>query len=158
MGGDKSNRSDYTVSETGAIHKVDSRLDGFDRVVTQIGASDLPLGILTSIKTRQYIMGSVGRKRWNELEMHVQSSDTNTSDFDIDLELENLDSTETIGTLSGFNGTALAIAEDVSIRARLGNKRAYGAQIKLSNTIGRPRVRAIKVSASEAFRSTTKAE
>jgi hypothetical protein len=39
-----------------------------------------------------------------------------------------------------------------------GNKRAYGFQMQLDRPQGRPRVRALKVGASEAFRSTNEAK
>ena len=88
----------------------------------------------------------------------MQSSPDNASDLSISAELENIDSTVDLGTLRACNsGNTLAPDEDVSIRGRIGNKRAYGMQVTLSNTVGRPRFRAIKVAGAEAFRSTNKA-
>ena len=47
---------------------------------------------------------------------------------------------------------------DVALRGRIGNKRAYGMQFRVQNTSGRPKLKGIKVSAAETFRSTNKAE
>jgi hypothetical protein len=45
--------------------------------------------------------------------------------------------------------------DDVSVRGRIGNKRSYGLQMTLTSVLGRPRFRSLRVSASEAFRSTS---
>ena len=90
--------------------------------------------------------------------MHVQSSDDNESNFDISAETENPDATTSLGTLSGFVGSNLSAGEDVSIRGRIGNRRGYGIQFTINNTVGRPRLRALDVDGSISFRSTQKAE
>jgi hypothetical protein len=41
--------------------------------------------------------------------------------------------------------------------AGIGNTRAYGIQLKISNTTGRPRIKTVKVSGVDAFKSTNKA-
>ena len=91
--------------------------------------------------------------------MHVESSDSASSDFTISGETENPDSTLTLGRLSDpkYNGSALQATEDVSIRGRIGNNRGYGIQFTINNTTGRPKIRTIKVQGSTAFRSTVKA-
>ena len=63
-----------------------------------------------------------------------------------------------LGTLSDFVGSTLAEAEDVSIRGRIGNRRGYGIQFTLNNTLGRPKIRAIEADGAISFRSTNKAE
>ena len=91
--------------------------------------------------------------------MHVESNSTRVSNFDISAELENLDRTISVGTLNGFNGDAnLSEGEDVSIRGRLGNPRAYGVQFTINNTLGRPKLRAIKADGIESFRTVEKAD
>ena len=47
---------------------------------------------------------------------------------------------------------------DVAIRGRIGNKRAYGLDIEITRITGRPKLRAVKVSGVETFRSTHRAE
>ena len=155
--GDGNNRGVYAINDIGGVHKLDNRVDGVDRVITQIGGSQIQPNIDASITTRQYTLGSMERKKWKEYELHIQSSDNNTSDLSIQAETENPDAIASLGDLSELNGSALAIGEDVSIRGRIGNRRGYGIQFTLNNTTGRPRIRAIEVDGSAAFRSTNKA-
>jgi hypothetical protein len=155
--GDGNNRGVYAINDVGGVHRLDNRIDGVDRIITQIGGSQLQPNIDASITTRQYTLGSMERKKWKEYELHIQSSDDNTSDLSIQAETENPDAVTDLGYLSELNGSALAIGEDVSIRGRIGNKRGYGIQFTLNNTTGRPRIRAIEVDGSATFRSTNKA-
>jgi hypothetical protein len=153
--GDK--RGVYAVNDIGGIHRIDHRVDGVDRVITQIGGTEESIQISGELTTRQYTLGTLDRKRWKQFDLHVQSSDTNTSDLNINFETENPDSTGNIGTLSHFNNEALAISEDVSIRGRIGNRRGYGIQFTFNNMIGRPIIRAIEVEGATTMRSITKA-
>ena len=162
VAGKKADRAVYAVNTLGGLHKIDARVDAVDLLATEIPvegqeetvAYDIP----ASVTTRQFTLGTIDRKRWNNFELHVQSSPDNASDLSISAELENIDSTVDLGTLNSLNSnTNLAPDEDVSVRGRIGNKRAYGMQVTLNNTVGRPRFRAIKVAGAEAFRSTNKA-
>ena len=91
--------------------------------------------------------------------MHVESSADNVSNFDLSAETENPDASITLGTLNSLNGNAnLAVAEDVSIRGRIGNRRGHGIQFTVNNTQGRPRIRSLQTQGSTSFRSTQKAE
>ena len=162
VAGKKADRAVYAVNTLGGLHKLDARVDAVDLLATEIPvegqektvAYDIP----ASVTTRQFTLGTIDRKRWNNFELHVQSSPDNASDLSISAEFENIDSTVDLGTLNSLNSnTNLAPDEDVSVRGRIGNKRAYGMQVTLSNTVGRPRFRAIKVAGAEAFRSTNKA-
>ena len=155
--GDK--RGVYAVNDLGGVQKLDERNDGVDRVITQIGGSDTNIDVNGSLTTRQYTLQSLDRKRWKNFDMHIQSSDSASSDFDLSAVTENPDSTITLGRLSDtrYVGSALESAEDVSIRGRIGNNRGYGIQFTINNTTGRPKIRAIEVDGSIAFRSTVKA-
>ena len=155
--GDGNDRGVYTVNNVGGVHQLDSRVDGVDRVIAQIGGSQLTPNIATSVTTRQYTLNTMDRKKWKEFDFHIQSSDSNASDFDINIETENPDFVGSVGSLSTFNGSALAVDEDVSIRGRIGNRRGYGIQFTINNTSGRPRIRAIEVEGSVSMRSITKA-
>lgn len=156
--GNGDDRAVYAVNDIGGVHRLEKRVDGIDRVITQIGGTQQNLNVNGSVTTRQYTLGSLERKRWKEFELHVQSSEDNTSDFDISAETENPDATVALGSLEDFNGTALAINEDVSIRGRIGNRRGYGIQFTINNTSGRPRIRAIDTDGSVSFRSSQKAD
>ena len=155
--GDGDKRGVYAVNDIGGVHRIDHRVDGVDRVSTQIGGTEQNIQIPAALTTRQFTLGALDRKRWKEFDIHIESSDTNTSDLNIDFETENPDDTGTIGTLSSFNGEALAISEDVSIRGRIGNRRGYGIQFTFNNTVGRPIIRAIEVQGATTMRSTNKA-
>jgi len=155
--GDGDKRGVYAVNDIGGVHRIDHRVDGVDRVSTQIGGTEQNILIPAALTTRQYTLGTLDRKRWKEFDLHIESSDTNTSDLNIDFETENPDDTGTIGTLSSFNGEALAISEDVSIRGRIGNRRGYGIQFTFNSTVGRPIIRAIEVRGATTMRSTNKA-
>jgi hypothetical protein len=155
--GDGNDRGVYAVNNVGGVHRLDQRVDGVDRVITQIGGSQVTPNIPASVTTRQYTLNSMDRKKWKEFDLHVQSSDSNTSDFDITIETENPDVESVLGSLASYNGSALAVGEDVSIRGRIGNRRGYGIQFKFNNTTGRPRIRAIEVEGATSMRSTNKA-
>jgi len=162
VAGKKNARAVYAVNTLGGLHKLDARVDAVDLLATEIPVEGQEVAVQhdipASVTTRQFTMGTMNRKRWNSFELHVQSSVDNESDLSISAELENIDAVVELGTLNKLNsGTNLAIDEDVSVRGRIGNNRAYGMQVTLNNTVGRPRFRAIKVSAAEAFRSTNKA-
>jgi hypothetical protein len=73
------------------------------------------------------------------------------------LETENLDGSEDYGSLGLLAPKENGKPEDESFRGRLGNKRAYGAQLTVSQTVGRPKVRAVKITGMLAFASTTSA-
>lgn len=155
--GDGNDRGVYAVNNVGGVHRLDQRVDGVDRVITQIGGSQVTPNIPASVTTRQYTINSMDRKKWKEFDLHVQSSESNSSNFDINIETENPDFTGLLGSLASYNGSALAVGEDVSIRGRIGNRRGYGIQFKFNNTIGRPRIRAIEIEGSTSMRSTNKA-
>ena len=162
VAGKKSDRAVYAVNTLGGLHRLDARVGASDLLSTEIPVqgqeASVAYDIPASVTTRQFTMGSMDRKRWNSFELHVQSSVDNESDLSISAELENIDAVVELGTLNELNsGTNLAIDEDVSVRGRIGNKRAYGMQVTLNNTVGRPRFRGIKVGAAEAFRSTNTA-
>lgn len=162
VGGKKSDRAVYAINSQGGVHRLDARIQAKDLLATTIPVSGVeaeePYDVPASVTTRQFTLGSMDRKRWNNLELHVQSSTDEASDLSISAELENLDTTVDLGSLSALNsGTTLDPDEDVSVRGRIGNKRAYGMQVTLNNTVGRPRFRGIKVGGAEAFRSTNTA-
>ena len=148
----------YTTNVLGGINKLEARVDNIDQVITVVGGATQQPQIQGSASTRQFTFNTLDRKKWRSFDMHVESSSQSQSDFDISAELENLDRTVPVGTLSGFNGTTLDPGSDVSIRGRLGNPRAYGLQLTINNTVGRPILRAIKVDGIESFRSVDKAE
>ena len=73
---------------------------------------------------------------------------------------ENLDNVIDAGKLSEYTNaeTALAQDESISIRGRIGNERAYGIDLTIDNTVGRPKMESIRVSGGIEFNSTQSAE
>jgi len=159
VAGEGNTRGVYITNDIGAINQIEARVDGYDTLVTTVGGDSQQIEVKGSATTRQFTLGTLDRKKWKSFEMHVESSADRTSDFNISAELENLDRNIPIGTLSTFNGgSVLGDGDDVSIRGRLGNPRAYGVQFIIDNTSGRPRLRSIKTDGIESFRTIEKAD
>lgn len=147
----------FAVNSNGGLHVMDSRLDDRDVIYTYPGYAAAPYFISSSALTRQFSFSSPERKKFNTVELHVESTDTNTSDATINGVFENIDENVVINTISGILGANLAISEDSSLRARIGNIRSYGAQIEFVPTAGRPKLRLVKLTASPTFRALTQA-
>jgi hypothetical protein len=162
VAGDGEERGVYSLSTNGGIHRLDILDQGNDRIITEVatGSEDLVTTpeIEGSMTTRMFTNKTIDRKKWNNFEMQVQSSLDLKSDFYITGITENVDDTIDLKQLSSYlNNQLLSEDEDVSIRGRIGNRRAYGFQFKIDRTTGRPRVRSLKVAAAEAFRSIREA-
>jgi len=158
VGGSGKNRGVYAMNRNGGVHKYEQRDDDIDRYVDVIGGTPNNEIVSASATSRMFTVGSIDRKKWNNFELHIQSSQNNVSDANLEAITENIDAIIDLGTVSNINGEELAIDEDVSLRGRFGNKRAYGLQFKLTTTQGRPKLRAIKVAGAITFRSIQKAE
>ena len=160
VAGNASDRGVYAINSLGGVHKLEARLDGIDRLTADpstagaISREDIP----ALIRTRQFTVQSLDRKKWNSFEITTESSLERVSDFNILAETENIDYNLTLGTLSDrLSGSPLSRGEDVSIRGRIGNSRAYGIQFTINNITGRPRIKSIKTTGAQAFRSTNTA-
>ena len=135
----------YAVNSFGGIHILEDRVDNNDVLITQIGQSATAYPIQSYMTTRQYTAGTMDRKRYNSFELQAESSESNVSDIDVSFESENPDSVNQLDSLSDLLGETLAVSEDASVRGRIGNVRGYGGQFTLTPTLGRPKIRAVKV-------------
>ena len=154
-GGD---RGVYVTNTDGGIHKLEVFEDGIDRVITDIGSTtEKQTRVQGSATTRMFTLGSIDRKKFNNFELHLQSGLDNSSDVSISAVSENIDSEPALDlkNASDYVGGAVSPDEDVSVRGRIGNKRAYGLQVTLTSTLGRPRFRSLKIAGAETFRSTS---
>ena len=154
-GGD---RGVYVTNKDGGIHKLEVFADGIDRVITDIGTTtEKETRVQGSATTRMFTLGSIDRKKFNNFELHLQSGQDNSSDVSISAVSENLDSEPALDlkNASDYVGGVIAPDEDVSVRGRIGNKRAYGLQVTLTSILGRPRFRSLKIAGAETFRSTS---
>jgi len=139
----------YVVGSLGAIHIIDGREDNKDNLTLYAGVGAQPYPISSYATTRQYTMGTLDRKKFSSYELHVESSTSQSSNASISVETENLDSTEALTTIYDLLGNAnLEVAEDASLRGRIGNKRGYGAQLTFTPTSGRPKLRAVTLNAA----------
>jgi len=158
VAGKGSDRGVYVTNTDGGIHKLEVFSDGIDRVITDIGSTTKKsTRVQGSATTRMFTLGSIDRKKFNNFELHLQSSTDNASDVSISAVSENIDSEPAIdlNNASDYLGAPISADEDVSIRGRIGNKRAYGLQVILTSILGRPRFRSLKVAGAETFRSTS---
>ena len=154
-GGD---RGVYVTNTDGGIHKLEVFEDGIDRVITDIGSTtEVQTRVQGSATTRMFTLGSIDRKKFNNFELHLQSGLDQSSDVSISAVSENIDSEPALDLrkASDYLGEFILPDEDVSIRGRIGNKRAYGLQVTLTSILGRPRFRSLKIAGAETFRSTS---
>lgn len=139
----------YVVGSLGSIHLIDGREDNKDNLTLYAGVPAQAYPISSYATTRQYTMGTLDRKKFSSYELHVESSTSQASNASIAVETENLDSTEALTTIYDLLGNAnLDVAEDASLRGRIGNKRGYGAQLTFTPTSGRPKLRAVTLNAA----------
>lgn len=168
-------RGVYSVNENGGIHLIasdeanfsTSSRSGFDNVITQVGETVVrPLRIEGKLKTRMYTYNDIGRKKYNSFDIQAEGNTIVNTDFSIKIETENIDTD--LGTQKSLLGNASKYlgnepiapstpAEDVAIRGRIGNMRAYGAQLQIENVEGTPKIRNIKTAATQTFKSTNPA-
>jgi hypothetical protein len=158
IAGKGSKRGVYVTNTNGGIHRLEVFADGIDRVITEIGTTTAKeTRVQGSATTRMFTLGSIDRKKFNNFELHLQSGPDNSSDVSISAVSENIDSEPALDLkdASDYIGGVIAPDEDVSIRGRIGNKRAYGLQVTLTSILGRPRFRSLKIAGAETFRSTS---
>jgi hypothetical protein len=168
-------RGVYSINENGGIHLIasdeanfsTSSRSGFDNVITQVGETvPKPLRIEGKLKTRMYTYNDIGRKKYNSFDIQAEGNTIVDTDFSIKIETENIDTD--LGTQKSLLGNASKYlgntpiapstpAEDVAIRGRIGNMRAYGAQLQIENIEGTPKIRNIKTAATQTFKSTNPA-
>ena len=155
-------RGVYVTNTDGGIHRLEVFDDGIDRVITDIppigqSPTEKETRVQGSATTRMFTLGSIDRKKFNNFELHLQSGPDNSSDVSISAVSENIDSEPALDLkkASNYIGTVIAPDEDVSVRGRIGNKRAYGLQMTLTSILGRPRFRSLKIAGAETFRSTS---
>ena len=158
VGGRDNVRGVYAINRFGGVHRIEYRNDDIDRYVVQIGQPQVQSNVVSSVVSRMFTLNTIDRKKWNNFEVHLESSQNNISDGNLEAITENIDDIIDLGSISDINGVEIPIAEDVSLRGRFGNRRAYGLQFKMTTTKGRPKLRALKVAGATTFRSLQKAE
>ena len=144
----------YLTTEEGGVHKVDG-FEGGDVVSIQAGASSAQtIPVVSQITTRQYDADQLDRKMFSRGEIQIKSNLESPTDGDISFITEDPDAVSPTTVVSDLLGSTLAASEDSSIRLGI-RKRGFGIQGDFKPTTGRPFVRAVKVDARIADRSTT---
>ena len=161
VAGKGTNRAVYAINKQGGVHQLDVNESGQDAIISTLGQDTASTVEVNGVaRTRQFTIGSIDRKKWNDFEIHAESGITYPTNFTISANTENIDENNIdLKSLKALNGNStLGAEEDVAIRGRIGNKRAYGLDIQITRETGRPKLRAVKVSGVETFRSTHRAE
>lgn len=145
------------INRFGGVNEIESRADDVDNIYTFPGLPANAFHVESEALSREFTFQTPERKKFNSFEIHTESSESNNSDAIIDAISENIDSEVILGTVAEILGSVLPVSEDASLRGRIGNIRAYGMQIRYTPTIGRPKLRLIKLTASPTFRALTQA-
>lgn len=154
----------HTVSKEGGIHIIDesgvTEGDYYDKICLVMSATPVisQLDINSILTTRQYTYSTIDRKRFNSYELHLESASNWQSDANISVEIENPDSSVSLGSVLSVFGNYVAAGEDVSLRSRIGNNRGYGAQFTVAPIQGRPKIRAVKITGAVQNGSTSSTE
>jgi hypothetical protein len=126
---------------------VDGRLDAVDLIAVQTNSNGVTRPIVSRVATRAYTMGTIDKKRFGSFEVQMESSDTNASNANFTLITENPDGTTVLKNAGVLLDGTLGVSESASLEGRCGNKRGYSGQLVIVPTQGRPKIRAVKLTA-----------
>lgn len=144
----------YAVNSLGGVHKLDAVDYDFDELALAPGESVEPIRVSSEFQTRQYDGESLDRKRFTELQVQLGNS-AMTSEADFEFTSEDVDGSVTVGSISTLLGDTLAPDEDASLRGRIGGLRGQGGIVTVTPQTGRPRVKSVRVLATQTFNSNT---
>lgn len=146
----------YAVNDLGGVHKLDAVDADFDEIAVAPGGSLEQIPIDWAFSTRQYDAGTLDRKRFVEVQVQAEASGI-PCDAAVSISTEDFDADADMGMLSDspdIDGP-LAAQEHASVRIRTGGLRAQGAIVNLSRGSGRPKFKSLRITATQAMRSTT---
>ena len=160
VAGKGTNRAVYAINKQGGIHQLDVNESGQDAIISTLGQSTAdPISVVSKARTRQFTLNDIDRKKWRDYEIHAESGITYPSNFNIFANTENNDDENIdLGTLASKtdNKSPLPAEEDIAIRGRIGNYRAYGIDIEIQAVTGRPKLRAVEVNGDITSTSLTR--
>jgi hypothetical protein len=160
VAGKGTNRAVYAINKQGGIHQLDVNEGGQDAIISTLGQDTATAVDVTSkARTRQFTLGDMDRKKWRDYEIHAESGSENPTNFTIFANTENNDVENiNLGTLANKtdDGQSLPKGEDIAIRGRIGNYRAYGIDIEIQSITGRPKLRAVEVNGDITSTSLTR--
>lgn len=160
VAGKGTNRAVYAINKQGGIHQLDVNEGGQDAIISTLGQDTATaVDVISKARTRQFTLGDMDRKKWRDYEIHAESGSENPTNFTIFANTENNDVENiNLGTLANKtdNGQSLPKGEDIAIRGRIGNYRAYGIDIEIQSITGRPKLRAVEVNGDITSTSLTR--
>lgn len=165
-------RGVYSVDQNGGITLIEGNnsilssqnLQGNDLTITQVGqTTETPSKVQGRLKTRMHTFNDLGTKKFKSFHINAESSPDSPSDFSIKIQTENIDvelddPPADLLSASDYIGKQIEPSKDVSFRGRIGNMRAYGAQLQIENEVGRPIIKTIKTTALKTYKSPNPAE
>ena len=161
VAGNGNNRGVYVFNSQGGIHRLEDNTKdgGYDELATTLGTSTGTEKLIDSrLLTRQFNSDNMSRKKFRDFEIHCASG-KQTADFSIKVNAVNPDKTQVdLKTLNHYSSIPINNFEDLSIRGKIGNIRAYSLDMEIKTITGRPNIQKIKVGSSVAFRQDKIAE
>jgi hypothetical protein len=146
----------YAVTEDGGVFKITNTGLPEDTIPLAAGSSTATLHTIPAqLRTRAYTHGTLERKRFNHVDVHIASDAEHASEGTLKIITEDPDQEITLGSLAERLNSFLGEGEGASIRARTGNPRGFSAQIDWTPSAGRPELRAVGVRATSTFNKPT---
>lgn len=151
----------FAVTQDGGLHQLDQTGLGLDNIAPAAGA---PItvkyrNIPAHLRTRGYTHGTLERKRFQHLEVHVLADEQQYANGNLALVTEDPDRTTELGDIETMLGAVLQKGEGASIRTRTGNPRGFACQVDWTPSAGsRSELRAVSVRATNTFNSPTSAQ
>jgi len=153
VAGTGTKRGVYAVNSLGGVHQLEANdSDSQDSTIVEIGGSAELTNINSRIITRQYNLGTIDRKKWNNYEVVISNATSAETIVTVTIQTENRDR---VGGPIEYRPSDF---EGVSFRDRIGNLRAYGAQADIQNSSGRFTLSQFQIAGALTFRSQNKAE
>ena len=165
-------RGVYSIDQNGGVTLIEGHnsvlssqnLQGKDLTITQVGQTTaVDTKVQGRLKTRMHTFNDLGTKKFKSFHINAESSPDSPSDFSIKIQTENIDveldeTSADLLSASDYIGKQIPASGDVSFRGRIGNMRAYGAQLQIENEVGRPIIKTIKTTALKTYKSPNPAE
>ena len=142
----------FYVAANGAIHESETTDSRSDTLATEVGLPSGSFAVDSEAALRGYTLGSMDKKGWNNVEVHVESSGI-AANATMSLEIVNPDATIPLSSISEMLGASLVANEDATLQTRIGNHRGYSGQLVFTPSAGRPKLRAVKIGATLEMKS-----
>lgn len=146
----------YAVTANGGLHKIDDSESIIDIVSVDVTSANTQMSIDSSLTTRGYDMGDLGRKRFTDIQLQMQAlPEDSSAAYSISFSAEDPDNASSIGNTEDMVGETLKLGDTANVRARIGGARGYTGTIIFNRTKGSPKIHSVKVAASLTNRSIT---